>query len=77
MAESAAGEVDFFERLLPQSQMAYDMAKLIRRGRGLEGWMVVYLPPEPDSPVEVMTSTHGWTMSMDPSSFSPKRKKAS
>lgn len=66
---------DFFEGLLPQSRLAVSMATAILRQPGLEGWMMVYIPPDEKAPCEVMTSTHGWSLSFDPGGFSPRKAK--
>lgn len=65
----------FFERLLPNSMLSLSMALAILAQEGMEGWLLVYIPPERRSPCEVMTSTHGWNLSLDPGSFNPRNRK--
>ena len=76
--ESQAGRRDpsaFFERLLPSSKLAVSMALAMLGMEGMDGWMMVYIPSDSKAPCEVMTSTHGWNLSMDPSRFTPPKAK--
>jgi hypothetical protein len=71
---SAGAAGRFFEGLLPKSRMAMSMAMAMRETSGLEGWMMVYIPPDEKQPCEVMTTTHGWQMTMMPEQFNPKKR---
>jgi hypothetical protein len=55
--------------------MSLSMALAILEQPGMEGWVHIYIPPEERTPCEVMTSTHGWQLSMSPESFSPNKKR--
>lgn len=74
MVDEARDTRHFFERLLPNSKLAVGMALTILDQEGMEGWMMVYLPPD-HTPCEVMTSTHAWHLSLDPGQFNPRSRK--
>lgn len=65
----------FFQRLLPNSRLAVNMALTMLHQDGLEGWMMVYIPADTAAPCEVMTTTQGWSLSMDPSTFNPRNRR--
>ena len=68
--------VPFFQRLLPTSSLALRMALAIFEQDGMEGWLMVYIPPDKNkAPCEVMTSTHGWNLSIDVGTFNPRKPK--
>lgn len=70
-----AGPASFFEGLLPKSRSALSIASAILNQPGMEGWMMVYIPPDEKTPCEIMTTTHGWTMSLTPETFRPGGKR--
>lgn len=67
----------FFDHLLPQSDLALKMAVAIHQTEGMEGWIHIYLPADKHKPCEVMTSTNGWQLSMEPTSFNPRKGRRS
>lgn len=70
-----AGPAKFFEGLLPKSRMALSMGLAILEQQGMEGWVTIYLPPDQKAPCEIITTTHGWTMSLTPEAFRPGGKR--